>query len=445
MALTELQCRTAKCPPERTSVRLSDREGLYLEVSRTGYKSWRVKYRLHGKENRITLGAYPEVTLGAARSATVDVRVQIANGQRPGLGNEALAASAPGKSPASGSGDTEPTFHHVAEAWYSKWAVGKVKRTTFYAWSRLNANIFPTLGSVPIKAIRAQDLVATVLEIEARGAGEVARRTFEVCGQIFRFAVVRGFIASNPIAGVKPGDVFKHVKIKNHPRLPIEQVPELLIKIAGYAGRPQTRLALEFIAVTFVRTHELRHARWGQIDLNKKLWLVPPEIMKTRRPHIVPLARQTLELLLVLKQANLTVYGAGADSADSLLFPGEQRASATMSNNTLLKALERLGYKSRMTGHGFRGVAATALNEAGVRPDLIESQLAHVQDRVRGAYNHALYVDERRQMMQLWADFVEAMRRTGKVPAKIRSHASLAIKSKKIEDAIFESDAIPAP
>ena len=215
-------------------------------------------------------------------------------------------------------------------------------------------------------------------------------------------------------------DFLKEHDEQNFARVPLSGMPELLRRLAGLVGRPQTRFAIKFLAMTFVRTKELRFATWSQIDWERKVWTVPKEIMKMKRPHLVPLATQCIELLKKLQTANCLLYGSGAAGNDWFLFPGERMETQPMSNNTILKALERLGYKGTMTGHGFRGVASTALNEMKFRPDVVELQLAHVQDKVRGAYNHALYLDEHITMMQVWADTIETMTRAGVVPPNTR-------------------------
>ena len=228
-----------------------------------------------------------------------------------------------------------------------------------------------------------------------------------------RYAVAHGIADRNPVADVKPGDVLRARRQVNFSRIKVEELPELLRKIMAYGGSVYTRLALQMMALTFVRTNELVGARWQEFDLDAAEWRIPAERTKSRREHLVPLSRQTLEVLRTLHAGH---GGEDRCSGPALLFPGERDRSRPMSNNTILKALERMGYKGRMTGHGFRGVASTALNEIGYRPDVIEAQLAHVEEnRVRAAYNHARYVEERRELMQQWADYLDAVRQAGRV------------------------------
>ena len=228
-----------------------------------------------------------------------------------------------------------------------------------------------------------------------------------------RYAVAHGLADRNPVSDVKPGDVLKARRQVNFARIEVTELPELLRCIEAYRGSPYTRLSMKLLALTFVRTGELIGARWQEFDLVAAEWRIPAERTKSRREHLVPLSVQSLDVLRTLQAA----HGDPARcKGDALLFPGERDHSKPMSNNTILKALERMGYKSRMTGHGFRGVASTAMNEMGYRPDVIEAQLAHVEEnKVRAAYNHARYVEERRELMQSWADYTDAVRQSGQV------------------------------
>ena len=242
-----------------------------------------------------------------------------------------------------------------------------------------------------------------IKKIEARGALDIAKRALTTCNQVFRYAVAHGLAERNPAADIKPSDVLKPATKTNHARLSEKELPELLQKIEQYDGQPLTRLALQLMALTFVRTSELIGARWEEIDLIKKEWRIPAERMKMKTPHIVPLSQQAIAVLQELK--NLA-----AD--DVLVFPSERRDGKSMSNNTILYALYRLGYHSRMTGHGFRGIASTILHEQGCPHEHIELQLAHAKrDQVSAAYNHALHLEPRAKMMQAWADFLDELKK----------------------------------
>jgi integrase len=419
MALTDLECRNARCPEGRRYVRLADAGGLYLEVTATGSKLWRWKYRFAGREKRLALGAYPSVPLASraerdgdggtrsvkgARELRDDARKLLASGVDPGAvrkEQKRTARASAGK-----------TFESVARLWWADWKADKTERHADYVLTRMEADAFPEIGHLPIAELTAPILVRMAKKIEGRGLAELPRRVLEVCGQVLRYAVAHGLAERNPAADVKPSDVLKPHKVRNHSRIGAAELPELIRKIAVYAGSPYTRMALQLMALTFVRTGELIAARWQEFDLDAAEWRIPAERMKKRRLHVVPLSPQALEVLGCLQ----ALRGADRCRGPALLFPGERDHDAPMSNNTILYALYRMGYEGRMTGHGFRGLASTALHEMGYRPEVIEAQLAHVQaNKIAAAYNHAQYLEERRQMMNTWADYLDAVKRSGAV------------------------------
>jgi integrase len=267
--------------------------------------------------------------------------------------------------------------------------------------------VFPEIGRRPVAAITAPMLVAMAKKIEARGALDIAKRSLQTCGQILRYAVAHGKIERNPAADVKPADALKPRNKEHYARLDARELPELLRKMAVYQGTPYTRLAMELMALTFVRTGELINATWSEFDLEAAEWRIPAERMKMRTPHIVPLSKQAVQVLTLLRELK---------GLSDLLFPGERDHEKPMSNNTILKALERMGYKGTMTGHGFRGIASTILHEQGYRHDIIEQQLAHQErDEVSAAYNFATYLPERRKMMQAYADHLDQLRQGAKI------------------------------
>lgn len=267
---------------------------------------------------------------------------------------------------------------------------------------RLEADVFPALGVRPVTSITAPQLLAMAKGIETRGALDIAKRSLQTCGQILRYAVAHGLIERNPAADVRPADALKPQKKTNYARLDAREIPELLRKIEAYQGSAFTRLAMKLMALTFVRTGELIGARWEEFDLEAAEWRIPAWRMKMKTPHIVPLAPQAVEVL----QALHTVSGGRA-----LLFPGERDHEKSMSNNTILAALKRMGYAGRMTGHGFRGVASTILHEQGFAHHAIELQLAHQErNSVSASYNHATYLTERRAMMNQWANHLDKLR-----------------------------------
>jgi integrase len=276
---------------------------------------------------------------------------------------------------------------------------------------RLEKNLFPHLGRRPIAEISAPELLACVRKIEARGAYDLAHRVLQVCSQVFRYGIATGR-CTRDIAVDLRGALTPH-KTKHQAAVRPEELPELLRAIAGYdeKGDKQTRLALQLLALTFVRTNELIGAEWTEFDLDAGLWIVPAVRMKMKTEHVVPLSSQAKAVLEELREL------AGISR---FVFPGRNR-DKPISNNTMLFALYRLGYKGKMTGHGFRAVASTILNETGFRPDVIERQLAHCErDEVRGAYNRAEYLQERQKLMQQWADYLDAARTGAKVlPFKV--------------------------
>jgi len=395
MSLTNIECDRAACPADRSHIRLSDEKGMYLEITKAGGKYWRLKYRHGGKEKRLALGVYPSVSLAQARKARDQARDVLANGDDPSqLKRDAKLSKKI---------NDANTFESVARQWWGHWRGPKSSRHADYVLRRLEADVFPAFGGRPIASVTAPQLLAMAKAIEARGAVDIAKRSLQTCGQIMRFAVAHGLLERNPAADVKPSDALKQHKRVNYARLDGREMPELLRKIEAYQGSAYTRLAMKLMALTFVRTGELIAARWAEFDLEAGQWRIPAERMKMRTPHIVPLAPQAVEVL----QALQTIANDGA-----LLFPGERDHRKPMSNNTILKALERMGFKGRMTGHGFRGVASTILHEQGFGHHLIELQLAHQErDVVSASYNHATHLADRSTMMHAWADYIDKLRK----------------------------------
>jgi integrase len=276
----------------------------------------------------------------------------------------------------------------------------------------LEADAYPTLGARDIASIQPTDMLAVVRAVEARGALDVAARVIQRCANVFRYGILTGRCVSNPASELR--GVVKQRKVEHRAALSRAEIPEFLAKLKAYDGRPETRIGLQLLMLTFVRTGELRGARWDEIDLDRAEWRIPAERMKMREEHIVPLASQTIKALSELQR--FTAWS-------ELLFPGTSDGLKPISENTMLYALYRMGYHGRATGHGFRALASTCLNELGWKGEVIERQLAHAErNKVRAAYNRAQYLAERRQMMQAWADFIDAQR-TGKVVALKRKNS----------------------
>lgn len=301
----------------------------------------------------------------------------------------------------------ELPFRRIASKWHEHWKDGNSPHHVKATWSRLETNVFPAIGDRLITEIEAPEIVRMVKAIQDRGKLDIAKRALETTGQIFRYAVAHGLAQHNPASEIKPGDILKSRRKENHARVDAKDLPKLLKAIELYQGKHVTRLAMKLLAMTFVRTSELIGARWDEFDEEARRWNIPAVRMKMRTPHIVPLATEAIEVLSLLKQLT---------ENSELVFPGERDPKKPMSNMTILKALERMGYKGIQTGHGFRGLASTLLHEQGWPHEHIELQLAHApRNAVSAAYNHALYLEPRAKMMQEWASFLEQTQRGGKI------------------------------
>jgi integrase len=397
MALTDTEIKRAK--PADEPYRMADSGNLYLWVTPSGGKMWRWAYRFEGKQKLMTFGKYPDVSLARVRERHAQQRSILADGIDPMAQKKAEKTAVRVA--------TENSFATVAAQWLEHWKDDKSLRHVDSTQRRLASNILPSLGHLQMDEIEAPHIVAMVRTIEARGARDVAKRALETTGQIFRYAIAHGFGKRNPAKEIEPRDILKASVKSNYARIDAKDLPNLLREIEVYRGTHVTRLAMKLMALTFVRTSELIGAKWSEFDLEALRWDIPAERMKMRSPHIVPLARQSLEVLDMLK---------GLTGHSEWLFPGDRDGSKPMSNNTILKALERMGYKGKMTGHGFRGLASTILHERGCVHEHIELQLAHApRNAVSAAYNHALYVEPRAKLMQEWADLLEQTQRGAKV------------------------------
>lgn len=418
MPLTDPACRNASCPLDKARARFTDAQGLYLEVLPTGGKYWRLKYRYAGKEKRLGLGVYPEVPLAGrwidkakqqardlsgylkgARDKRDEARRLLADGIDPSVARQQAKVAQRAA--------VDNSFESVARAWHAQWKATRSDSHVEYVLRRLEADVFPEIGHVAVADLKAIDFTQVAKKIAKRGALDIAKRSLQTCGQVMRYAVAHALAERNPLSDVKPGDVLESRKKVNYAHLEAKELPELLRKMQAYDGAPYTRFALQLVALTFVRTSELIEATWDEFDLDAAEWRIPAERMKMRTPHIVPLSTQAVDALRCLHELK---------GLSERVFPGERDHDRPMSNNTILKALERMGYKHRMTGHGFRSVASTMLHELGFRHDIIELQLAHQErNAVSASYNHATYLRERRKMMQQWADHLDALRRGAKV------------------------------
>lgn len=389
--LSDVQVRNAK--PKDKPYKLQDGFGLYLLITPTGGKLWRFDYRFDGKRKTMALGAYPEHTLQDMRKRKDDARKLVANGADPSEVKKAKKAAI--------IAETDNSFEVVAREWLSK---RKAKWSEVYieeVLRRLKYDVFPVFAARQVEDIEAPELLEMLRRIEARGAIETAHRVRTVCSQIFRYAIATGRAKRDPAADLK-GALVSCV-CKHHPAItdPKELAP-LLLAIDGYKGTFVVRQALRLAPLVFVRPGELRKAEWAEIDLDNAEWNIPAEKMKMKQPHLVPLSRQAVEIIKELQK----VTGGG-----KYLFPG--RASKPMSENGVNAALRYLGYdKETMTGHGFRAMARTIMDEVlHVPVDLIEHQLAHsVKDPLGRAYNRTKHLEARREMMQQWADYLDTLK-----------------------------------
>jgi integrase len=393
MPLNATQVKNVKPGPK--TKRYFDSKGMYLEVTSAGGMYWRLKYRLNGKEKRLSLGVYPDVSLAEARDKRDEERKLIAKGINPTQVRKAEKAS--------GIENGANTFELVAREWHALQSQGWASTYSSKVIRRLEMFVFPWLGSLPIADIKASDLLPIVRKIEGRGTIESARRTLFHCGQVFRYAVATGRADGDPSAALKgalaPSKPSNFASITEP-----EKVGPLLRVLDGFNGTPAVQAALKLAPLVFVRPGELRQAQWSDIDLEVAEWRFSAS--KTRQDHVVPLSRQAVQILKDIHP----ITGKGR-----YVFPNPRnpKGDRPMSDNAVLSAMRRMGIqKDEMSGHGFRAMARTILDEVlGFRPDFIEHQLAHaVRDPNGRAYNRTAHLDERRIMMQQWADYLDRLK-----------------------------------
>ncbi|WP_419236269.1 tyrosine-type recombinase/integrase [Serratia fonticola] len=403
MALTDIKVRTSK--PEEKQYKLTDGNGMHLLVHPNGSKYWRLQYRFGGKQKMLALGVYPDVSLADARARRDEARKQIANGIDPSDKKKTDKVEQ----------NEARTFEEVAIEWHAtnkKWSEEHSKRVL----KSLEDNLFPTIGKRNIVELKTRDLLAPIKVVELSGRLEVASRLQQRSTAIMRYAVQSGLIDYNPaqeMAGAVASSNRQH-----RPALELKRTPELLQRIDSYTGRPLTRLAFELTLLIFIRSSELRFARWSEIDFETAMWTIPPERepiegvkhshrgSKMRTPHLVPLSRQALSILKQIQKFS---------GSHDLIFIGDHDPRKPMSENTVNKSLRVMGYdtKVEVCGHGFRTMACSSLIESGLwSKDAVERQMSHMErNSVRAAYIHkAEHLDERKLMLQWWADYLDANR-----------------------------------
>ncbi|CAI0848802.1 tyrosine-type recombinase/integrase [Serratia quinivorans] len=417
MSLNDTKIRSLK--PSDKSFKVSDSHGLYLLVNPGGSRLWYLKYRINKKESRLSLGAYPDVSLSGARQQRDGIRKLLAQNINPA--QQRLAEKA-ARSP-------EKVFKNVALEWHKsniKWSQNTADRLL----ASMNNHIFPVIGHLPVTELKTPHFIALLKGIGEKGLLEVASRTRQHLCNIMRYAVHQGLIENNPAANL---DGVTAPPVKNHyPALPLERLPELLTRINGYQkGRELTRLAVLLTLHLFIRSSELRFARWDEIDFRNNIWTLPAtrEILpgvrysgrgaKMRTPHIVPLSRQAIDILIQIKDIS---------GHQKLVFPGDHNPYKPMCENTVNKALRLMGYdtKSEICGHGFRAMACSALMETGLwSQDAVERQMSHQErNSVRLAYIHkAEHLHARQTMMQWWSDYLDMCQREY-IPPYIWSRAN---------------------
>ncbi|HBR4656983.1 tyrosine-type recombinase/integrase [Klebsiella pneumoniae subsp. pneumoniae] len=388
MKLNARQVDAAK--PKEKAYKLADGAGLYLEVVPSGSRYWRMKYRFNGKEKRMAFGVYPAVSLAQARALRDEAKKKLAEGIDPSFAKkeEKLVRDV----------QLNNTFQAVALEWHgtkvSRWSEGYASDII----EAFNKDIFPYIGQQPVNEIKPLVLLNVLRRMESRGATEKAKKVRQRCSEVFRYAIVTGRAEYNPAADLT--SAMSGHESKHYPFLTVEELPDFFKALSGYTGSPLIVLAARLLILTGVRTGELRGAFWSEFDLEKAVWEIPAERMKMKRPHLVLLSTQALEIVQQLKVMS---------GQYPLVFPGRNDPRKTMSEASINQVFKRIGYTGKVTGHGFRHTMSTILHEEGFNTAWIETQLAHVdKNAIRGTYNHALYLEGRKEMMQWYGDYVDS-------------------------------------
>lgn len=389
MKLNARQVDAAK--PREKAYKLADGAGLYLEVVPSGSRYWRMKYRFNGKEKRMAFGVYPAVSLAQARALRDEAKKKLAEGIDPSFAKkeEKLVRDV----------QFNNTFQAVALEWHgtkvARWSEGYASDII----EAFNKDIFPYIGQQPVNEIKPLVLLNVLRRMESRGATEKAKKVRQRCSEVFRYAIVTGRAEYNPAADLT--SAMSGHESKHYPFLTVEELPDFFKALSSYTGSPLVVLAARLLILTGVRTGELRGAFWSEFDLEKAVWEIPAERMKMKRPHLVPLSTQALEIVQQLKVMT---------GQYPLVLPGRNDPRKTMSEASINQVFKRIGYTGKVTGHGFRHTMSTILHEEGFNTAWIETQLAHVdKNAIRGTYNHALYLEGRRKMMQWYGDNIDKL------------------------------------
>lgn len=394
MPLTDIKCKSTK--PTEKPQKLGDSGGLYLHVMPSGSKYWRMKYRIHGKEKLLALGVYPETTLSDAREKRDAARKLVIQGIDPSAHKQETKHLA--------TLNSKNTFEPLAREWHSKNLAKWTEKHGQDIITRLEKDIFPEIGNLPVRDITAPRLLLAIRKMEERGAHELARRARGTCEQIFAYGIGIGKADRNIALDLR--GTLEAFKRGHYAAFDFTELPTFLAKLQKNDARlyPQTIRATKLLMLTFVRTAELINATWDEFDLEKKVWNIPIERMKMRRPHLVPLSNQVLELLKEQKDDTKVLQ-------TPYVFPSQIEPRKPMSNGTILGGIKRLGYKGQMTGHGFRALAMSTIKEKlNYRHEVIDLQLAHEKkNKIDAAYDRAQFIQERTKMMQEWADYLDTV------------------------------------
>lgn len=394
--------------PTEKAYTLADEKGLYLQITPAGSKLWRLKYRFGGKEKLLALGEYPQLSLAEARDHRDQARKLLAAGTDPGEHKKAMKLAK--------AAEAANSFEAVARQWHAKVKAGLVPEYADKVLRSLELDVFPVIGRRPVAEIRPPEMLAMLRKIEARGALETLKRVRQRCADVFTFAIACGLRESeNPVTGLEK--TLQTAKVRHHPALHVRQLPDFFLRLEIVRVSEPVKLAIRLAVLLFLRPGELRSARWQEIDLDSATWIVPGERdrkrgmtgMKMKEAHVVPLSGQAVEIFRRLQPYS---------SSGELVFPNRNDPTRPMSDGTVNSALRAMGYAGdEVTGHGFRATAASALAEMGFRKEVIDRQLAHKErNQVLSAYMHqAEYLEERRQLMQTWADYLDSLTNGAKV------------------------------
>lgn len=406
MPLTELACKNAK--PKDKAHKLTDGDGMYLEILPAGGKYWRMKYRYLGKEKRLAIGVYPEIGLAEARSIREEARRKLRAGEDPSFAKQEqrriLKLNA------------ENTFEAIAREWHQhqkdRWSENHASTII----RRLEGDVFPEIGNIPVRDVSPPRVLKVIQQIQKqRNAHEIARRALQYISSVFRYAIMTSRAESNPCDALK--GAIKPTKKGHYAAMEINELPEFLEILHRNDARLflQTRLAVEMMLLTFVRTGELIEAKWTEFDIEEKIWTIPAERMKMRQSHLVPLSDQVLKILDELQRLN---------GNKEYIFPSQRNPKKPMSNGAILMALDRMGYRGKHTGHGFRALAMSAIKERldYHRHEVVDRQLAHAhRNQVDAAYDRAKFLDERKIMMQEWADYLDRLMQKNVITANFKA------------------------